>query len=82
MSENKMTKRNFDIVIKLSAIHSPKVIMALEKYYVQGDSRKEACLESGLCQSYFSISMRKFESTLFLIRELLSNGQYSPFEAT
>ncbi|EKF0974711.1 hypothetical protein OX373_002291 [Salmonella enterica] len=60
-------------MIKLAAIYSPKVIAALESYYVQGYSREKACSESGLCQSYFSISIRKFELTLLLIKELNSN---------
>ncbi|EAQ0191939.1 transcriptional regulator [Salmonella enterica] len=70
MTKGNISERDFEILIKLSGIHSQKAILALKKYYVDGVIRKIACFDSNLSQSYFSIAARKFEFTLMLINEL------------
>ncbi len=54
-----MQAEQFDILIRISGIHSEKVVSALKDYYVSGVSRKEACEKNGVSQSYFSISKNK-----------------------
>ncbi|ENU4855953.1 PapB/FocB family fimbrial expression transcriptional regulator [Escherichia coli] len=36
MTKGNISERDFDILIKLSGIHSEKAILALKKYYVDG----------------------------------------------
>ena len=40
MTKGNISERDFDILIKLSGIHSEKAILALKKYYVDGVIRK------------------------------------------
>ena len=40
MTKGNISERDFDILIKLSRIHSEKAILALKKYYVDGVIRK------------------------------------------
>ncbi|HBA3709473.1 TPA: PapB/FocB family fimbrial expression transcriptional regulator [Salmonella enterica subsp. enterica serovar Typhimurium] len=58
-SPGSMQAEQFDILIRISGIHSEKVVSALKDYYVSGVSRKEACEKNGVSQSYFSISKNK-----------------------
>ncbi|MGT9452601.1 PapB/FocB family fimbrial expression transcriptional regulator [Escherichia coli] len=40
MTKGNISERDFDILIKLSGIHSEKALLALKKYYVDGVIRK------------------------------------------
>lgn len=54
-----MSVEHFRYLIELSSINSPKVLCALEDFFVHGMTRKEACDKHKVAQGYFSISVRK-----------------------
>lgn len=55
-----MSVEHFRHLVEISSINSRKVICALEDFFVNGMTRKDACDKHKVAQGYFSISMRKF----------------------
>lgn len=57
-----MNHEHFILLIRISGIHSEKVIYALEDFLVRGLSRSESCYRRGASLSYFSISLRRIRT--------------------
>lgn len=52
---------HFRLLINISNMHSTKVILALEDFFVFGLTRQEACEKHHVAQGYFSISLRRLQ---------------------
>lgn len=55
----RVSQGHFRLLINISNIHSTKVILALEVFFVFGLTRKEACEKHRVAQGYFAISLRR-----------------------
>ena len=56
-----ISELHFNKLKRISAIHSQKVLDALEDYCVHGNDRKSACEKFNVSQGYFSICLRKMQ---------------------
>lgn len=66
-----ISREHFRKLIKLSGIHSQGAIQAMEAYFVDEVTRKEACEKYGVSQSYFSVSLKKIRLSNKLVADII-----------
>lgn len=70
--------RYFRLLVNVCVLHSPCIQKALEDVLVYGKTRKEACLDNGVSQSYFSVKYRHIQcvsQTVMRICNLINHNQ-------
>lgn len=50
-----LSGEQFDLLMELSSIHSPKIILAMRDHLVKGDLRKVVCQRHGVNAGYLSV---------------------------
>ncbi len=65
-----MERKQFDVLIEISSIHSKKIIPALYDHLVNGVSRKEVCQQHGVNAGYLSVCIRRLSRIEKLVMEL------------
>ncbi|POT57828.1 transcriptional regulator [Citrobacter amalonaticus] len=66
----KVSASYFRLLTRIYAIHSNKMLGALEYHLVYGYTRMEACNKTGATQSYFSVKLRELKRIHQTIIEL------------
>lgn len=61
----------FWLLIDISSIHSEKVILALRDHLVMGESRKAACEQHNVANSYFCVSLNRLHRINKLVSQLV-----------
>ncbi|EBR4458256.1 transcriptional regulator [Salmonella enterica] len=54
--------RRFQLLTIICQVRSPALLKALEQVLVYGESRKKACEENDVTQSYFSVKYRRLQA--------------------
>lgn len=62
-------------LVEICEVTNPKMVGALEQVLVAGMSRKDACKEFGVAESYFSIKVRRLQGVSILLQSLFSCAQ-------
>lgn len=53
--KSSLSNEQFDLLMELSSIHSPKVILAMRDHLVKGDLRKVVCERYNVNAGYLSV---------------------------
>ncbi|HCP1359051.1 TPA: transcriptional regulator [Escherichia coli] len=54
-----LSDEQFDLLVEISSIHSPKVIMAMRDHLVKGDLRKIVCERYSVNAGYLSVCISR-----------------------
>ncbi|HBB9789161.1 TPA: transcriptional regulator [Escherichia coli] len=68
--EGRMSNEQFDLLVELSSIHSPKVIMAMHDHLVKGDLRKVVCQRYGVNAGYLSVCIARLHHVEWKVSKL------------